>query len=312
MSTSNDSSTSFRYFLAGLKPLRKATFWIPIGIIALVGLGLWQYRNQTNQANQISPFPLGDKKLLPDAPLLPNAQLPSTQWIGKEPTENTKTVNKNNRIPENSFSSDPTIAPSRSKSGGKIPTDTVVNSLVSDLNPLGGDSSQSGKNNVLDILRQNNRSSTLFAPLLPNRANQNSARSSGLLPEDDPRANNYRVIFPRGFNAPIQTESPLERAVNRESASAPQNFPQPSAYQNSTTARGQGQSQGQGQGQGQTAPSQTSLYSNSYQPPTYQQPGTGANSAGGNNYSGNPNNATANAPAQPPAPGGGGGFQSGF
>ena len=303
MSTSNDSSTTFRYFLAGLKPLRKATFWIPIGILALVGLGLWQYRNQTNQANQISPFPLGDKKLPSDAQLLPG-----TQWIWKEPTENTNTftLNKNNRIPENVFSSDPTIAPSGSKSRGKISSDGIVNSLVSDLNPLDADPSQSGKNNVQDILRQNNRSSTLFAPLLPNRANQNSARSSGFVPEDDPRANNYRVIFPRGFNTPTQTESPLERAVNREAASA---------SQNSTISRGQSQSQsqGQGQGQGQIAPSQPSLYYNSYQPPTYQSPGTGANSAGGNSYGGNPNNnATANAPAQPPAPGGGGGFQSGF
>jgi hypothetical protein len=305
MPTSNDSSTTFRYFLAGLKPLSKATFWIPIGILALVGLGLWQYNNQTKQ---ISPFPLGDKKLLPDS-----------QWVGKEIPANTKTLN--DQIPANprNFGADPKIAPLNTSTnnflGSNFPgqnspsqksSDNILNSLVSGLKPFDQSASQSDKNTdkntVQDIIRQNSRTSTLFAPLLPNRANQNSAQSSELLPEAASRATNSRVIVPRGFNPPTQTESPLERAVNREAASSPPNFSQPSAFQNSTIP----------QGQSQIAP-QPSLYSNSYQPPAYQPPGTGANPGGGNSYGGSLNSGAANAPAQPqpPAPGGGG-FQSGF
>ncbi|MEA5509096.1 hypothetical protein VB715_04900 [Crocosphaera sp. UHCC 0190] len=43
MSQPKPSSSSFRYFVAGLKPLGRVNVWVPLGIVALVALSLWQY-----------------------------------------------------------------------------------------------------------------------------------------------------------------------------------------------------------------------------------------------------------------------------
>ena len=56
MPASKNTSPALRYFLAGLKPLGRVTVWVPLGILAILGLGLWQYRNQSRG---VAPSPLG-------------------------------------------------------------------------------------------------------------------------------------------------------------------------------------------------------------------------------------------------------------
>ncbi|MEA5533619.1 hypothetical protein [Crocosphaera sp. XPORK-15E] len=43
MSQPKPPSSSFRYFIAGLKPLGKVTVLVPLGIVAVVALSFWQY-----------------------------------------------------------------------------------------------------------------------------------------------------------------------------------------------------------------------------------------------------------------------------
>lgn len=292
MPGSKNASPTFRYFLASLKPLGRVTVWVPLGILAMVGLGLWQYRNQSRG---VAPSPLGQGQSSPAA----------TQWIGQEPSA--PEVQPQLIDPNTGRPASPAESSNDPNSSGQATNNPTLNSPSVPSNYSPNPPSLPRQTNQGNPPLQN-RTSTLFPPLIQTRSNPNAGSSTDNSPVRAPGSSGYagpQTPFSNGYTPPSQTESPLQRAINRSADQS--NDSQPSAPQNTLLPPIQ------------TAPT-PSLYSNSYQPPVYQPPNAGspypnrggANYGGNNNYQGSPYQGSANAPSQsqPPAPSGG--VRSGF
>lgn len=189
MSAHKDSS-SLRYFLAGLRPLGRPLFWLPMGLLSLILLGYWQYEQ-------------------------------NPRWLGINPSS--PTISIENEIPE----VPPEIANPSAADAENLPP-LPYSSRAKDLSRSNRSPSDSGESQetatTLDPLapftgntNQKDRKSSLFLPLLPT-VKRTPAPSTvrGLQP--------LQVAPPAGNDDNYPLQRALENSA-RNSSNYPNNSP---------------------------------------------------------------------------------------
>ncbi|MDJ0599409.1 MAG: hypothetical protein QNJ37_11275 [Crocosphaera sp.] len=235
------SNSSFRYFVAGLKPLANAKIWGSIGIIALVTFALWQYsRHPEWVGSNQAPSPVNGGEFeaevgnsvdigvtvqdleatrlnsqgfpVPSTPITPNSlDRPLSSPQGKNPTLKT---NQNAPVP----------FPSLDKDNADLnqPSPSVkFEPLMPNVKNLGG----------------------LFPPLTPSKDSRkpiklpDSELDRPPIPQDTPLGNAIDNVFsqespsnvsPQNNNQPLPSSVKPIRPTNPSSVTSPRSNPYPS------------------------------------------------------------------------------------
>ncbi len=198
MSSPKQSSSSFRYFLAGLKPLGSLVFLAPIGIIAIVALALWQYGLHPEWLGTASP---PGPNIAPEGTNSPDNSLNDQNISGNSAIPTPKaplSLEENNRD-----------FPLPKSLGLEDPETPIAPRNLSELTPSPDSSNQ--QNTV-----PKQKLPQLFQPLLPHVKNPNSLFPSLSTPGNASKPVTVPNLKPIEI-APVQ-ENPLHKAMEQVSS----------------------------------------------------------------------------------------------
>ncbi|HAC62326.1 MAG TPA: hypothetical protein DCF68_02015 [Cyanothece sp. UBA12306] len=195
MRSPKQSSSSFRYFVAGLKPFGSLVFLAPIGIISIVALTLWQYELHPEWLGTTSPPGPDLNEGLPNN--LDNSINGQNSAINSpiSPSNDSLSLENNDRdlpLPKSLDLDDPETP--------------VAPRNLSELTPLSESNNQN--NNV-----SKRKLPQLFQPLLPYNKNPNSLFPPLSTPNNSNQAETIPNLKPVEI-APVQ-ENQLNKAMER-------------------------------------------------------------------------------------------------
>jgi hypothetical protein len=211
MNSSKNPLSGFRYFLAGLKPLKKFTFWGPPLIIAVAALVYWQYRTHPEWLNTTFEQPEGVENVLKE-------DSPDNPDIGLE-------------MPLSSIAKDAENQQQQSPLLGSLNPDPTLGPILG--TPKNSQQATSGQDAFNQLTQkpgtqaeQKSESPQIFMPLLPNTINIKNPLSA--------LSNNKNTQKP---SSPVNpsTESPINESLTPKPGTLLDNPLQDAMKQLSTT-----------------------------------------------------------------------------